>query len=92
MNGAVKKKTRELKCSFLKSLKNEWKSLLPWETPLSKIGNTVNDLPFTLRKLISLFENMNLLNPNQVRLEKKNDRSPMKSYGTMMLTKIQKIF
>ena len=87
MNGTVNKKIREMKGSVLKSLENERKLLLPWETPASKIGNTVKSLPISLRKLIPQFENINQQTPNQSCLGRKNDQSPI---GTMTLLKTQK--
>ena len=61
MNGRVKRKIREIKGSIKKSLENERISLLQWETLVSKIANTINDLPFALRNITSQFENMDQL-------------------------------
>ena len=64
MNGRVERKIREIKCSITKSLENERISLLQWETLLSEIANTINDLPLALGNITSQFENMDLLTPN----------------------------
>ena len=67
MNGRVekKKKKREIKGTFTKSLENERISLLQWETLASEIANTINDLPLALGNITSQFENMDLLTPNR---------------------------
>ena len=83
MNGRVKRKIREIKGSFIKSLENERISLLQWETLASKIANTINDLPLAFGNITSQFENMDLLTPNWLHLGRNNDRSPI---GSMMVT------
>ena len=51
-------------------------SVLLWETLSSVIANTINDLPVELGNIISDYENMDLITPNWLRLERINDRSP----------------
>ena len=77
MNGRVERKLRDIKGSITKSLENGWISLLQWETLLSEIANTINDLPLALGSITSQFENMDLLTPNRLRLGRNNDRSPI---------------
>ena len=60
-----RKKKREIKGTFTKSLENERISLLQWETLESEIANTINDLPLALGNITSQFENMDLLTPNR---------------------------
>ena len=60
-----RKKKREIKGTFTKSLENERISLLQWETLASEIANTINDLPLALGNITSQFENMDLLTPNR---------------------------
>ena len=83
MNGRVKRKIREIKGLITKSLEDERISLLQWETLVSEIANTINDLPLALGKITSQFENMDLLTPNRLRLGRNNDRIPI---GPMMVT------
>ena len=82
MNGRVERKIKEIKGSITKSLENERISLLQWETLVSKIANTINDLPLALGNITSQFENMDLLTPNRLRLGRNNDQSPI---GPMMV-------
>ena len=88
MNGRVKRKIREIKGSFIKSLENERISLLQWVSLASKIANTINDLPLAFGNITSQFENMDLLTPNRLRLERNNpiglSQSPI---GPMMVNK-----
>ena len=60
-----RKKKREIKGTFTKSLENERISLLQWETLASEIANTINDLPLALGNITLQFENMDLLTPNR---------------------------
>ena len=83
MNGRVKRKIREIEGSITKSLENERISQLEWETLVSEKANTINDLPLALGNITSQFENMDLPTPNQLRLGRNNDRSPI---GPMMIT------
>ena len=64
MNGRVERKIREIKGSITKSLENERITLLQWETLVSEITNTINDLPLALGNITSQFENIDLLTPN----------------------------
>ena len=82
-NGKVERKIREIKGSIKKSLENERISLLQWETMVSKIADTINGLPLALGNITSQFENMDLLTPNQLRLGRNNDQSPI---GLMTIT------
>ena len=40
------------------------------------VANTINDLPIRIANIISDYENMDLITPNQLRLGRNNDRSP----------------
>ena len=83
MNGRVERKIREIKGSITKRLENERISLLQWETLVSEIANTINDLQLATGNITSQFENMNLLTPNRLCLGRNNDQSPI---GPMMVT------
>ena len=83
MNGRVERKIREIKGSVTKSLENERISLLQWEILVSEIAKTINELPLALGNITSQFENMDLLTPNQLRLGRNNDQSPI---GLMTIT------
>ena len=50
---------------------------------VSKIADTINGLPLALGNITSQFENMDLLTPNQLRLGRNNDQSPI---GLMTIT------
>ena len=83
MNDRVERKIREIKDWITKSLENERIPLLQWETLVSEIANTINDLPLALGNITSQFENMDLLTPSRLRLGINNDQSPI---GPMMAT------
>ena len=83
INGRVERKIREIKGSITKSLENERTSLSQWETLVSEIANTINDLPLALGNITSQFENMDPLTPNRLCLGRNNNRSPI---GSMMVT------
>ena len=74
MNDRVERKIREIKDWITKSLENERIPLLQWETLVSEIANTINDLPLALGNITSQFENIDLLTPNRLCLGRNNDR------------------
>ena len=72
-------------------------SVLQWEKIAAEVSNTINDLPLALGNIVSDFENIDLITPNQLRLGKNNERSPvspMKVAGNHLkvLEKNKKIF
>ena len=75
-NEKVERRIRQIKEYFEKNIKNERLSALQWETLSSVIANTINDLPIRIANIISDYENMDLITPNQLRLGRNNDRSP----------------
>ena len=75
-NEKVERRIRQIKEYFEKTIKNERPSALQWETLSSVVANTINDLPIRIANIISDYENMDLITPNQLRLGRNNDRSP----------------
>ena len=72
-------------------------SVLQWETISAEVLNAINDLPLALGNIVSDFENMELITPNQLKLGRNNKRtpvSPMKVVGNHLkvLEKNKKIF
>ena len=76
MHGRVERKIREIKSSLEKSTSGERLSILQWETILSRIANSINNLPLALRNKKGDFEVADLVTPNRLRLGRNNDRSP----------------
>ena len=75
-NGKVERRIHQIKESYEGNIQNERLSVLQWETLSSVIANTTNDLPIALGNIINDYENMDLITPNQLRLERNNDHSP----------------
>ena len=65
-HGKVERKIREVNKSLEKSLSNDRLSLLQWETLVSKISNSINNLPIALKNEVSDFEAIDLLTPNRL--------------------------
>ena len=83
MNGKVERKIQEIKKSLEKTVSNERLSILQWETVMSEIANSINDLPLALGNKVADFEMMDLITPNRLRLGRNNDRSPV---GSLTIT------
>ena len=75
-NGKVERRVCQIKESFEKNIQNERLSVLQWETLSSVIANTINNIPIGLGNIISHYENIDLITPNQLRLGRNNDCSP----------------
>ena len=77
MHGKVERKIKHIKESIDKSIQNERLSILQWETLVSEIANSINDLPLALGSIVADLENLDLITPNRLRLGRNNDRSPV---------------
>ena len=77
MHGKVERKIQQIKSSLDKRINNERLSILQWETLVSQISNSINDLPLALGNIVSDFEAMDLITPNRLRLGRNNNRSPV---------------
>ena len=96
-NGKVECRIKYVKESLEKTISNQWLSVLQWETISAEVLNAINDLPLALGNIVSDFENMELITPNQLKLGRNNKRtpvSPMKVVGNHLkvLEKNKKIF
>ena len=76
MHGKVERKIKSVKESIEKTLHNERLSILQWETSVSQISNSINDLPLALPYTSSDLEYLDLITPNRLRLGRNNERSP----------------
>lgn len=75
MNGKAERKIREINKSIEKSAHKERLSLLQWETLISIIANSINDLPITIGSKTDV-ENLDLITPNRLLLGRSNQRGP----------------
>ena len=76
MHGKVERKIRDVRASLAKTVHNERLSILQWETLLSQISNSINDMPLGYTNYSNDLENIGLLTPNRLKLGRNNDRSP----------------
>ena len=83
MHGRVERKIKQIKESLEKSLINERLSAMQWETMVSQIANSINNLPIGLRNKVTDLECADLLTPNRLKLGRNNDRGPV---GPMVVT------
>ena len=84
MHGKVERKIEEVNASLDKSIHNERLSLLQLETLSAVTSNCINDLPLALENVTSVFECMDIITPNRLRLGRNNNRSPT---GEMVVCK-----
>ena len=56
MHGRVERKIKQVKESLVKSLCNERLSVMQWETMVSQISNSINNLPIGLRNKVADLE------------------------------------
>ena len=77
MHGRVERKIRQIKASLEKSLCNQRLSVMQWETMVTQIANSVNNLPIGLRNKVTDLECADLLTPNRLRIARNNDRCPV---------------
>ena len=73
-HGKVERKIREVKKCVQISAENERLSIVQWETLMSQIGNSINNLPIGLGNKVSNIENLDLITPNRLILGRNNDR------------------
>ena len=52
-------------------------SVLQWETNAAEVSNAIIELPFVLGNIVNDFENMDLITPNQLKVGRSNERSPV---------------
>ena len=76
MHGRVERKIKEIKSSLEKNIQGERLSILQWETVVSQISNSINDMPLALGNVVGDFEAMDLITPNRLKLGRNNNRSP----------------
>ena len=76
-NGKVERRIKHVKESLEKTISNQRLSVLQWETISAELSNAINDLPLALGNIVSDFENMDLITPNQLKLGRNNERSPV---------------
>ena len=77
MHGRVERKIKQIKESLEKSLYNERLSVMQWETMMSQVYNSINNLPIGLRNKVADLECADLLTPNRLRIARNNDRCPV---------------
>ena len=75
-HGKVERKIRHVKESLEKSVHNERLGILQWETVVTAIANSINNLPLALGNVKGDFEVMDLITPNRLLLGRNNNRSP----------------
>ena len=73
-HGKVERKIREVKKCVQISVENERLSIVQWETLMSQIGNSINNLPIGLGTKVSNIESLDLITPNRLILGRNNDR------------------
>ena len=74
-HGRVERKIRHIKECVTTSMQNELLSILQWETICAEVSNSINDLPIAIGSIVSKLENIDLLIPNRLRLERNNERN-----------------
>ena len=73
-HGKVERKIREVKKCVQISSENQRLSFVQWETLMTQISNSINNLPIGLRNRVSNLENLDLITPNRLILGRNNDR------------------
>ncbi|XP_057290790.1 uncharacterized protein LOC130613467 [Hydractinia symbiolongicarpus] len=63
VNGKVERKIKEINQSLEKAVTNQRFSILQWETLVSTIANTINNLPLAVGNVVEV-GNMDLITPN----------------------------
>lgn len=78
-HGKVERKIRGVRESLEKSFVNSRLSVLEWETLVSEIANSMNNMPIAIGNIVDGLENIDLITPNRLRLGRNNERSPIGS-------------
>ena len=76
-HGKVERKIRQIRESIEKTMQNDRLSILQWETLVSEVANSINDLPIGYTNYSNDLESIDLLTPNRLKLGRNNDRSPV---------------
>ena len=66
-NGKIEKRIWYIKESLDKSSQNERLYILQWETISTETANSVNGLPLASGNIVRNYENMDLLNTEQIK-------------------------
>ena len=77
-HGRVERKIREVRKSVQVSVQKERLSIVQWQTLMSQISNSINNMPIGLKSKPSNCDNLDLLTPNRLILGRNNDRCPNK--------------
>ena len=89
MPGKVEWKIRQIKESIQKTIINKRLSVLQWKPLAAEISNSIINLPLAIGNITGDLKNLNLITPNQLRLGRNNDRSPM---GLLTVSNNPKMF
>ena len=76
MHGKVERKIQDIKRSLKKNVNKNRLSVLQWETLGQQISNNINNVPIGLGKKAEMLENVDILSPNKLILDRNNTRSP----------------
>ena len=76
VNGRVERKIQEIKRSLKKCIEKNHLSILQWETLGQQICNSINNVPIGVRNKSEMLENLDILTPNRLILERNNSRCP----------------
>ena len=83
MHGKVERKIKEVQKSIITSFNNHRFSILQWETIVTQIANSINNMPLALNSYTD-HEISDILTPNRLLMGRNNDRSlssPVKVSG-----------
>ena len=75
MHGRAERKIQQVQKS-MDSVSKERLSIIQWETLVSSIANSVNNLPLGVGNKVECIENLDLITPNRLLLGRNNNRSP----------------
>ena len=75
-HGKVERKIREI-TSSINVIHQQRLSILQWETLVSSIANSINNMPLALKGIVGDLENLDILTPNRLKLGRNNERSPV---------------
>ena len=75
-HGKVERKIQEIRSS-IDTMYKQRLSILQWETLVSSIANSINNMPLAMNGLVGDLENLDILTPNRLKLGRNNERSPV---------------
>lgn len=76
MHGQVERKIKSIRKSLETNLHLHRLSIIQWETLVSVIGNSINNMPLAIGNITADVETADLITPNRLLLGRNNDRSP----------------